>query len=65
MNTSFGVKVLLVIICALSSIIVAIVAGLLSHAPGTPKAPAFLRGGGTFTASMLLCLAVCTAIGLL
>ncbi|MFH9759744.1 hypothetical protein ACH4MJ_30025 [Streptomyces anulatus] len=58
LNLSLGVKVLIVVICALISVIVGIVAALLVHAPGTSKRQAVLSGGGAFAGSMLLCMAV-------
>ncbi|MFI1645724.1 hypothetical protein ACH4XT_02080 [Streptomyces avidinii] len=64
MNISFAVKVLLVVICALVSVIVAMVAALIQHTPFTPKGPAFLYGGGAFAGSMLLCVGVLSALGL-
>ncbi|MFJ9729540.1 hypothetical protein ACIRP3_43135 [Streptomyces sp. NPDC101209] len=65
MNLSLGVKVLVVVICALVSVIVGIVAGLLKHIPATPKAPAILFGGGAFGGSLTLCLLVVTTLGVL
>ncbi|MET9847530.1 hypothetical protein [Streptomyces ossamyceticus] len=62
MNLSLGVKVLVVLICALISVIVGMVAGFLSHAPGSPVGQAVLYGGGAFAGCLLLCLAVLTAL---
>jgi hypothetical protein len=52
-------------ICALVSIIIGIVAGLLKHSPATPKAPAALFGGGAFGGSLTQCLLVMSALGVL
>lgn len=65
MNLSLGVKVLVVVTCALFSVIIAIVAGLLSHAPGSPVSEAVLFGGGAFTGCMILCMTVLTSLGVL
>ncbi|MFJ9817909.1 hypothetical protein ACIRU3_22130 [Streptomyces sp. NPDC101151] len=65
MNLPLGVKVLVVVICVLTSVIVGIVAGLLKHAPATPKAPAILFGGGAFGGSLTLCLLVMSTLGVL
>ncbi|MFJ2158113.1 hypothetical protein [Streptomyces sp. NPDC087856] len=65
MNLTLGVKVLIVVICALVSVIVGIAAMWLSHAPGTPVRPAILYGGGSFGGCMLLCLAVLQALKVL
>ncbi|MFH8372041.1 hypothetical protein ACH4A7_00665 [Streptomyces cyaneofuscatus] len=54
---------MLVTICALVSVIVGILAGLLKHTQSTPKAPAVLFGGGVFGGSMTLCLLLLTALG--
>ncbi|WP_416963882.1 hypothetical protein [Streptomyces sp. Agncl-13] len=62
---NLGVKVLIVIICALVSIIVGIVAGLISHKTNTPMGPAFLFGGGAFAGSLTLCLLVMSSLGVL
>lgn len=62
MNLSLGVRVLVVIICALISVIVGMVAGLLSHTPGSTVGQAVLYGGGAFAGCLLLCLAVLTAL---
>ncbi|MFJ9623430.1 hypothetical protein [Streptomyces sp. NPDC101181] len=63
MNLPLGVKVLVVIICALTSVIVGIVAGLLKHTPASPKAPAVLFGGGAFGGSLTLCLMLMSSLG--
>ncbi|MGY5119571.1 hypothetical protein ACWC2H_27560 [Streptomyces sp. 900105755] len=65
MNLSLGVKVLVVVICALFSVIVAMVAAWLSHTPGTPAGQAVLYGGGAFAGCLLLCLAVLSALKVL
>ncbi|MDO0937392.1 hypothetical protein QQY66_38810 [Streptomyces sp. DG2A-72] len=65
MKLSFGVKVLVVIICILISVIVAIVAGLMSHAPGSPISEAVLYGGGAFAGCLILCLTVLSTLGVL
>ncbi|EFL35506.1 predicted protein [Streptomyces viridochromogenes DSM 40736] len=65
MNLSLGVKGLIVVICILISVIVAMVAGVISHRPNTPKGPAFLYGGGVFGGSLTLCLVVLTSLGVL
>ncbi|MBZ6207028.1 hypothetical protein KVH31_10985 [Streptomyces olivaceus] len=62
MNLSLGVKVLIVVTCALLSVIVGMVAGFLSHMPGSPVGQAVLYGGGAFAGCLLLCLAVLTAL---
>ncbi|MGW4448710.1 hypothetical protein [Streptomyces sp. NPDC004599] len=65
MNLSLGVKVLIVVICFLFSVIVAMVAGFLSHSPGSSVGLAILYGGGAFAGCLLLCLAVLSALGVL
>ncbi|MFF5160875.1 hypothetical protein ACFY3N_32465 [Streptomyces sp. NPDC000348] len=65
MNLTFGVKVLVVLLCILLSIIVAMVAGFLSHSPGSPVGQAILYGGGAFAGCLLLCLAVLSALSVL
>ncbi|MGW2962763.1 hypothetical protein ACWDGI_30480 [Streptomyces sp. NPDC001220] len=65
MNLSLGVKVLVVVVCALFSVIVAMVAAWLSHAPGTSASQAVLYGGGSFGGCLLLCLAVLKALKVL
>lgn len=63
-NPSFSVKVLLVVICALVSIIVATGAGLLTHTTGASVAEAVLSAGGAFAVSMGLSLTTMAALGL-
>ncbi|MGW4345582.1 hypothetical protein ACWEL8_10975 [Streptomyces sp. NPDC004690] len=65
MNLSLGVKLLIVVICALISVIVGMVAGFLSHSPGSPVGQAVLYGGGAFAGCLLLCLAVLSALSVL
>ncbi|WP_330354501.1 hypothetical protein [Streptomyces chartreusis] len=65
MKLSFGVRVLVVIICILISVIVAMVAGFISHSPGSPISGAVLYGGGAFAGCLILCLAVLSALGVL
>ncbi|MYX05958.1 hypothetical protein GTW98_03895 [Streptomyces sp. SID8375] len=65
MNLSLGIKALIFVICFLFSIIIGMVAGLISHKPTTPKGPAFLYGGGVFGGSLTLCLLVLTSLGVL
>ncbi|GAA2246476.1 hypothetical protein GCM10010145_11880 [Streptomyces ruber] len=65
MNLTLGVKVLIVVICALVSVIVGMVAGLIKHTPASPKGHAFLYGGGVFGGSLTLCLVVMTSLGVL
>ncbi|MFE2267137.1 hypothetical protein [Streptomyces griseosporeus] len=65
MNLPLSVKALIVVICALISVIVGIVAGVISHKPPAPKGPAFLYGGGVFSGSLTLCLVVLTSLGVL
>ncbi|MEV7295624.1 hypothetical protein AB0N79_28970 [Streptomyces microflavus] len=64
MNLSLGVKALLIVICALISIIVGITAGYMSHKPGARHRDAVLFGGGVFLGSMTLCIAVLSALGM-
>jgi hypothetical protein len=63
-NPSFGVKVLLVVICALVSIIVATGAGILTHTTGSSLAEAVLSAGGAFAVSMGLALTTLAALGI-
>lgn len=56
-----GVKILVLLVCILLAAIVAIVAGLLSRSETKPRA-AVLYGGGTFGGTMLLFLAILTAL---
>ncbi|MFC8244012.1 hypothetical protein [Streptomyces chartreusis] len=65
MKLSFGVKVLVVIICALASFIIGAVAGYLSHEPGARHRHAVLFGGGVFIGVMTLCLTVLGSLGVL
>ncbi|MCW8102678.1 hypothetical protein [Streptomyces tauricus] len=65
MNLSLGIKVLLVIICALLSALIGVGAGWLSHEPGARKRDAILFGGGTFGGSLTLAVLVLSAIGVL
>jgi hypothetical protein len=65
LKLSFGVKVLVIINCILISVIVAIVAGLISHTPGSPVGEAVLYGGGAFAGCLILCLTVVSALGVL
>jgi len=63
-NPSFSVKVLLVVICALVSIIVATGVGILTHTTGASLAEAVLSAGGAFAVSMGLSLTTLAALGL-
>ncbi|WP_405541020.1 hypothetical protein OG478_52670 [Streptomyces phaeochromogenes] len=65
MNLSLGVKVLLVIICALLSALIGLGAGWMSHTPGARKRDAVLYGSGAFGGSLTLAVFVLMAIGLL
>ncbi|KUO04568.1 hypothetical protein [Streptomyces caeruleatus] len=65
MKLTLGVKVLVIVTCTLFSVIIAIVAGLLSHTSGAPVSEAVLCGGGAFAGCMILCLAVLTSLGVL
>ncbi|MGW4437039.1 hypothetical protein ACWELO_14950 [Streptomyces sp. NPDC004596] len=65
MNLSLGVKALIIVICALVSVIVGIVAGLIHHKPSAPKGQAFLYGSGVFGGSLTLCMLVLTSLGVL
>ncbi|MEU0113622.1 hypothetical protein ABZ137_07785 [Streptomyces bobili] len=65
MILSLGVKTLIVTVCILLSVIVAMVAGWLSHTSGQPMKLAILYGGGAFTACLLLCLRVLSSLGVL
>ncbi len=56
---------LLVLLSFVSSLLVAVVAGVLSHEAGAPVAGALLYGGGAFIGWMTLCVTVLTALGLL
>ncbi|MFF4180213.1 hypothetical protein [Streptomyces sp. NPDC001750] len=65
MRLTFPVQVLLVIVSFMSSLLIAVLAGVLSHAAGAQVAGAVLCGGGAFIAWMTLCITVLTALGLL
>ncbi|MCF2130600.1 hypothetical protein L1I79_29835 [Strepomyces sp. STD 3.1] len=65
MNLSLGVKVLVVVICALFSVIVGGLAALLNHDPGTPKRKSVIFGGGVFGGSLTLTVVVLSALGVL
>ncbi|MEU3192718.1 hypothetical protein ABZ686_19240 [Streptomyces sp. NPDC006992] len=56
---------LLVLLSFVSSLLVAVVAGVLSHEAGAPLAGALLYAGGAFIGWMTLCVTVLTALGLL
>jgi hypothetical protein len=57
--------VLWVLVSALLSLVLAIVAGILTAAGGETIIHAVLYGGGTFAGAMLLCLAVLSAVDVL
>lgn len=63
-NPTFRDKVLLVVICALVSIIVATGAGILTRITGASLAEAVLSAGGAFAISMGLSLTTLSALGL-
>ncbi|MEV8593590.1 hypothetical protein [Streptomyces sp. NPDC052012] len=65
MRLTFAAQVLLTLLSLVSSLLVAVVAGALSHAAGAPVAGAVLYGGGAFIGWMTLCVTVLTALGLL
>ncbi|WP_069884336.1 hypothetical protein [Streptomyces luteocolor] len=65
MRLTFPVQVLLTLLSFVSSLLVAVVAGVLSHEAGAPPAGAVLYGGGAFISWMTLCVCVLTALGLL
>ncbi|WP_370418999.1 hypothetical protein AB8O64_11125 [Streptomyces sp. QH1-20] len=65
MRLTFPVQVLLALLSFVSSLLVAVVAGVLSHETGAPTAGAVLYGGGAFIGWMTLCFTVLTALGLL
>jgi hypothetical protein len=52
-------------VSALFSLVVAIVAGILTVASGETIIRGFLYGGGTFAGAMVLCLAVLSAVDVL
>ncbi|MFE5404577.1 hypothetical protein ACFQ9Z_25160 [Streptomyces sp. NPDC056580] len=56
---------LIVVICALLSALLGILAGYLSHKPGARHRDAVLFGGGAFIGVMTLSLAVLGALGVL
>jgi hypothetical protein len=62
---TFSAQVLLTLLTFVSSLLVAVVAGALSHEAGAPVAGAVLYGGGAFIGWMTLCVTVLTALGLL
>ncbi|MER7983827.1 hypothetical protein [Streptomyces sp. NPDC095817] len=61
---SFGTKVLLVVICALTSLIAAIVAGILTYTTQQSLPETVLYAGGAFAVAMTLGLSTLTALGL-
>jgi FtsH-binding integral membrane protein len=61
----FRIKVLLVLVCALSSVIAGTFAGILSYATSASVSEAVLYGGGAFVASMPLGMSVLSKLGLL
>jgi len=63
LNLSLGVKVLIVVICALVSALVGIGAGWLSYKPGTRRRDAVLYGAGAFVGSMTTCFMVLNSLG--
>ncbi|MFI6286067.1 hypothetical protein ACIBCM_15120 [Streptomyces sp. NPDC051018] len=65
MRLTFRVQVLLALLSFVSSLLVAVVAGVLSHGAGAPVAGAVLYGGGAFIGWMTLSVTVLTALGLL
>ncbi|MFF4421017.1 hypothetical protein ACFY04_09540 [Streptomyces sp. NPDC001549] len=65
MRLTFPVQVLLALLSFVSSLLVAVVAEVLSRETGAPVAGAVLYGGGAFIGWMTLCIAVLTALGLL
>ncbi|MCM1966616.1 hypothetical protein ABT024_02190 [Streptomyces sp. NPDC002812] len=65
MRLTFLVQVLLALLSFVSSLLVAVVAGVLSHEAGALVASAVLYGGGAFIGWMTLCVTVLTALGLL
>lgn len=65
MRLTFPAQVLLTLLSLVSSLLVAVVAGLLSREAGVPPAGAVLYGGGAFIAWMTLTVTVLTALGLL
>ncbi|MER5783634.1 hypothetical protein ABT104_18205 [Streptomyces mobaraensis] len=65
MRPTFSVQALLMLLAFLSALLIAVVAGVLSHSTGVRTAGAVLYGGGAFIAWMTLCVSVLTALGLL
>ncbi|MGW5866522.1 hypothetical protein ACWFRJ_30565 [Streptomyces sp. NPDC055239] len=65
MRLTFPAQVLLALLSFVSSLLVAVVAGVLSHEAGAPVAGAVLYGGGAFMGWMTLSVTVLTALGLL
>ena len=67
MNSShpLSFKLLLVLVCALTSVIVATLAGILSYATSASLPQAVLYGGGAFVASMPLGMSTLSKLGLL
>ncbi|MFF9490060.1 hypothetical protein [Streptomyces sp. NPDC014676] len=65
MRLTFSAQVLLTLLSFVSSLLVAVVAGALSHAAGAPVAGAVLSGGGAFIGWTTLCVTVLKALGLL
>jgi hypothetical protein len=61
---SFGVKLLLVLVCALTSVIVGTIAGILTYATRASLTEAVLYGGGGFSVSMGLGLTTLSTLGL-
>ncbi|WUH90434.1 hypothetical protein OG900_10205 [Streptomyces sp. NBC_00433] len=64
-SQSFRIKLLLVLVCALASVIVGTFAGILSYTTRPSLAQAVLYGGGAFSVSMGLSLTTLSALGLL
>ncbi|EMF02547.1 hypothetical protein J7W19_21350 [Streptomyces mobaraensis NBRC 13819 = DSM 40847] len=65
MRPTFSVQALLMLLAFVSALLIAVVAGVLSHSNGVRAAGAVLYGGGAFIAWMTLCVSVLTALGLL
>ncbi|MFD3540418.1 hypothetical protein ACFWUQ_13080 [Streptomyces sp. NPDC058662] len=65
MRPTFPAQVLLALLSFVSSLLVAVVAAVLSHETGAPVAGALLYGGGAFICWMTLCVTVLTSLGLL
>jgi hypothetical protein len=61
--SSRSVKALWVLVAALFSLVVALIAGMLASTTGISVAQSVLYGGGAFAGTMLLCLAVLSALG--